>query len=208
MPMRKPCRVTCSRSKRHGVTAAWIATTAGLAAVAACGGQSSPVQTVRTVTTIPPTVTVTASEPSAPTESELTGSASQSRYISELDPLASSGGVYTGAAEINGRGFVRSVTLGANAAGPVSFAEYNLGRQWNRFFATVGLRDDSPTGGSLTFEIVVDGSKEYEKEVPLGETRVVDVEVKKALRMKVSITYAGQDAGNYYYGSWGNAMLK
>ncbi|QJT04068.1 hypothetical protein G9272_30430 [Streptomyces asoensis] len=151
---------------------------------------------------------MTESEPSASTESEFTDPAAQGQYLTDLDTLTSSGGVDAGAADINGRGFARSVTLSANAAGPVSFAEYNLGRQWRTFSATVGLRDDSPTGGSLTFEVVVDGSKKYGKGIPLGESQEVKVDVTHALRMKLIITYAGQEAGSYYYGSWGDAKLK
>ncbi|MGW7610080.1 NPCBM/NEW2 domain-containing protein [Streptomyces sp. NPDC054766] len=151
---------------------------------------------------------MTETEPSASTESETTDPAVQGKYLTELDPLTSSGGVDTGAADINGKGFARSVTLSANAAGPVSFAEYHLGRQWRTFSATVGLRDDSPTGGSLTFEIVVDGSKKYGNRIPLGKSQEVNVDVTHALRMKLTITYTGQDSGSYYYGSWGDAKLK
>jgi hypothetical protein len=149
-------------------------------------------------------VTVTASETSVPTSSP----ASQSRYLSELEPLTSTQGVDTSAVEINGKGFARSVTLTANAAGPVNSAEYNLGRHWHTFTATVGLRDDSPTGGTLTFEVVIDGTREYRETIRLGESQAVRLDVSGALRLKLTVTYTGHDAGNVYYGSWGDAGLK
>lgn len=190
---------------RAGITCAAIAAVAAI--TAACGsGESGSGQATRTVTATPPTVTVTAGK--SPT---FTGSAtppSQARYLSELEPLTSTRGVDTSTAEINGKGFARSVTLTANAAGPVNFAEYNLGRHWHTFTATVGLRDDSPTAGSLTFEVAIDGTREYREQIRLGESRNVELDVSNALRLKMTITYTGEDAGGVYYGSWGDAQLK
>lgn len=170
---------------------------------AACGGgESSPAQPTRTVTKTPPTVTVTTSETAEPTSP-----AAQSRYLSELDPLTATQGVDTSAVEINGRGFARSVTLTANAAGPINSAEYNLGRHWKTFTATAGLRDDSPTGGELTFEVAIDGTRKFREIISLGESRDVKLDVSNALRLKLTVTYTGQDAGSVYYGSWGDAQL-
>ncbi|MFF9623738.1 NPCBM/NEW2 domain-containing protein [Streptomyces griseosporeus] len=151
-------------------------------------------------------MTVTASGTSE-TTGETTGEAAQSRYLSELDPLTATQGVDTSTAEINGTGFARSVTLTANAAGPVNSAEYNLGRHWTTFIATVGLRDDSPTGGSLTFEAAVDGTRKFRETIHLGASREVKLDVRDALRLKLTVSYTGQDAANLYYGSWGDAQL-
>lgn len=137
-----------------------------------------------------------------------TGPVSQTQYLSDLDPLTSTQGVDTSTVEINGEGFARSVTLIVNAAGPVGSAEYNLGRHWNRFSATAGLRDDSPTGGRLTFEVSVDGKQEYRETIPLGESQKIELDVSNALRLKLTVTYSGKDAGNTFYGSWGNAFLR
>ncbi|MFJ1974087.1 NPCBM/NEW2 domain-containing protein [Streptomyces sp. NPDC087903] len=207
--MRKSRKQGRSPVRRLSAVAAWITAIAALFTAAACGGgQSNPAQDARTITTTPPAVTVTESQPSVPGELESPSSASQDRYLSELEPLTSSAGVDTNSAEINGRGFAQTVTLTANAAGPVSFAEYNLGRKWRTFSATVGLRDDSPTSGSLNFEVSVDGRQTYKKEILLGESRSINIGVENALRLKLTITYTGQDSGNSYYGSWGDAKLR
>lgn len=137
-----------------------------------------------------------------------TGPTSQTQYLSTLDPLTSTQGVDTSTAEINGEGFARSVTLIVNAAGPIASAEYNLGRHWGTFSATAGLRDDSPTGGKLTFEVSVDGKDEYRETIPLGQSQKIELDVSDALRLKLTVTYSGQDAGSSYYGSWGDALLK
>ncbi|MFE2157053.1 NPCBM/NEW2 domain-containing protein [Streptomyces lydicus] len=129
-------------------------------------------------------------------------------YLSDMDPLTSTRGVDTGAVEVNGRGFPRSVTLWVNAAGPVSEAEYNLGRHWKKFTATAGLRDDSPTGGKLTFEVSADGRSIFKKQITLGESRDVDLNVDGALRLKLTVTYSGQDSGSSYNGTWGDARIE
>jgi hypothetical protein len=177
-------------------------TAAAITLGSACGGGTSGPGPTRTVTATAPTVTVTASG-----TSETTGESAQSHYLSELDPLTATGGIDTSAAEINGTGFARSVTLNCNAAGPVNSVEYNLGRHWTTFTATAGLRDDSPTGGSLTFEAAVDGTRRYRETIRLGASREVRLDIRNALRLKLTVSYTGQDATNVYYGSWGDAQI-
>lgn len=196
-------------AKRLRMAAVGLAAAVALSGTTACGGdESGTAEPTRTITKTLPTVTVTTSEPSAPSPSAPTDSASQTQYLSDLDPLTSTQGVDTNAVEINGEGFARSVTLIVNAAGPVASVEYNLSRHWERFSATAGLRDDSPTRGKLTFEVSVDGKKEYSETIPLGSSQEVDLNVSHALRLKLTVTYSGQDSGSSYYGSWGDALLQ
>ncbi|MBL1094195.1 MULTISPECIES: NPCBM/NEW2 domain-containing protein [Streptomyces] len=127
--------------------------------------------------------------------------------MSDVDPLTSTEGVDNSAATVNGVGFPRSVTQAVNSGAPTNEAEYNIGRRWNKFKATVGLRDDSPTGGKLTFEVSADGKSIYKKTTALGQTQNVTLNLNGALRLKLTVTYSGQDPSNYYYGTWGNAEL-
>ncbi|MFD3999072.1 NPCBM/NEW2 domain-containing protein [Streptomyces sp. NPDC058583] len=129
-------------------------------------------------------------------------------YLGDVEPLTSTRGVDVGAAEVNGKGYARSVTLWVNQAGPFSELEYNLGRDWKSFKATVGLRDDSPSGGNVTFEVAVDGRTVYTKTVALGQTQEVNVDAQDALRLKLTVTYSGEDATSDYYGTWGDARLE
>jgi len=159
------------------------------------------------VTSTPPTVTVTESDSSVSAEPDSTSPTSQTQYLGELDPLSSTGSVDVGAAEINGRGYPRSLTLAADGASPVNSLEYNLGRHWRVFSATIGLRDDFLTGGSLTFEADIDGTQKYKKKVSLGESEEIRLDLNNSLRLKLTVTYDGQDLGNYY-GSWGDAQIQ
>jgi hypothetical protein len=205
-PTRKPSHMSTKRLRMATVS---FATTALVAGATACGGdESGPAQPTRTITKTPVNTTGTTSEPPASSPSVPTESASRTQYLSDVDPLTSTQGVDTSAVEINGEGFPRSVTLIASAAGPVNSAEYNLGRHWGRFSATAGLRDDSPTGGKLTFEVSVDGKQEFSETIPLGNSQEIDLDVSHALRLKLTVTYSGQDSGSSHYGSWGNARLQ
>ncbi|MGW9432769.1 NPCBM/NEW2 domain-containing protein [Streptomyces decoyicus] len=145
--------------------------------------------------------------PNSPT-SRSTVAQDRTQYLSDLEPLMSTQGVDNGAATVNGAGFPRSVSLSVNAAGPVNEAEYNIGRQWPKFRATIGLRDDSPTGGQLSFEIRADGKSIFKRSVSLGQAQDVSLDLNGALRLKLTLTYSGQDSANYYYGTWGEARLE
>lgn len=199
-------RHAVDRVRLRAVSTSVTAATVVMVMAAGCGGGGkSPAQGTRTVTKTPAPATVTASETSGSSEPPSPGS--EARYLNELEPLTSTQGVDNSAAEINGRGYARSVTLTTSAAGPVNSVEYNLGRHWRTFTATIGLRDDSPTGGVLTFEVTVDGARKQREKIPLGESREIELDVSDALRLGLTVTYSGQDAGNYYYGSWGDAQL-
>ncbi|MDQ0595694.1 hypothetical protein QF037_000039 [Streptomyces canus] len=149
--------------------------------------------------TATPTADNTSTSPAPP-------SAATSLYLSDVDPLTSTQGVDTGSAEVNGHGHPRSVTLTASAGGPVNEVEYNLGRHWKNFTATIGLRDDSPTRSKLTFQVSADEKQLFSRSVSLGEDYKIDLDVGEALRLKLTITYADQDS-NYVYGTWGDAKL-
>ncbi|MFF1722186.1 NPCBM/NEW2 domain-containing protein [Streptomyces sviceus] len=123
-----------------------------------------------------------------------------------MDPLTSTQGVDTSSAEVNGRGYPRSITQTTSTGGPVNEAEYNLGRHWQRLKATIGLRDDSPTRAKLTFQVSADEKQLLSKSVSLGEDVKIDLDLDGALRLKLTVTYGGQDP-NYVYGTWGDVQL-
>lgn len=187
---------------REIAACALIATTFTFAASACGSGGKPPGQ--RSSTAAPSMTGEPTAEPTSPSPTPTPTRA----YLSDVDALTSTRGVDAGTAEVNGRGFPRSVTVWVNAAGPVSEVEYNLGHHWKKFMATAGLRDDSPTGGKLTFEVSVDEKTIFEKSIALGESQDVNLNVDGALRLKLTVTYSGQDSGSTYNGTWGDARLE
>ncbi|MFD7026988.1 NPCBM/NEW2 domain-containing protein [Streptomyces sp. NPDC059917] len=130
------------------------------------------------------------------------------RYLADLEPLDSAG-LGTGSADVNGTPFARSVFLAVDKGSrPQGYAEYDLGRDWRTLTATIGLRDDSPTGCELRFESAADGRTLDSETLGIGESRQVALDVTRALRLKLQVTYASTtDVTQYCHGVWADARL-
>jgi hypothetical protein len=130
-------------------------------------------------------------------------------YLIEVDPLSSSYGVDVGSADVSGKTFPQSASLRVDKNSiPVNDAEYTLGGNWKRFDATIGVRDDSPAGGRLTFQVFADGASLYSQELGKGELREIRLKVAgiQTLKLEVSFT-VGEYYDNYSYGVWGDARV-
>ncbi|MFF2206281.1 NPCBM/NEW2 domain-containing protein [Streptomyces sp. NPDC058145] len=143
------------------------------------------------------------------TEAATVNQGSQEQYLSETDPLSSEYGVENGSAEINGEQYSQSVAMRADKSSvPFGDAEYNLGRKWHSFDATIGLRDDSPRDAALKFEVFADGEKLHEERMMVGESSEIALKVSGKLRLTLKVSYdASEDIDAYCYGVWGNARL-
>ncbi|WP_194238575.1 NPCBM/NEW2 domain-containing protein [Streptomyces spongiae] len=134
---------------------------------------------------------------------------SQEQYLSEIDPLRSEYGVENESAEIDGEQYSQSVAMRADKSYvPYGDAEYNLGRKWRSFDATIGLRDDSPSESVLKFEVFGDGKVLYEEQMEIGESSEIDLNVSGKLRLTLKVSYqSSEDIDSYCYGVWGDARL-
>jgi hypothetical protein len=133
----------------------------------------------------------------------------ESLNLVEVDPLSSSYGIETGSADVAGKTFPQSVSLRVDKNSiPTNDAEYTLGGKWKRFDAAIGVREDSPTGGRLTFQVLTDGTPLYSQELAKGEPKEIHLKVSgvQTLKIKVSFT-AGEYYNNYSYGVWGDARV-
>lgn len=209
------------RHLRRPALAVICAATASVTLFTASCGSGGP-------STAPPSPTQTTSAPQTsstpetpPTESASTTTPTDSasgpatptaatQYLQELEPLSSSNGAETGSADVNGQNYGRSVSFRVDKGYiPVNDAEYNLGRHWRTFEATIGLRDDAPTGCKLKFEAFADGKPINNVTLPLGEVRDLKLDVSNVLRLKIQVTYASPtDISNYCYGVLGDARLE
>ncbi|MEU8549055.1 NPCBM/NEW2 domain-containing protein [Streptomyces roseoverticillatus] len=127
----------------------------------------------------------------------------------DLDPVSSSYNVDKGSADLRGQTFPQSVSLRVDKNSiPANDAEYNTAGRWKSFDATIGVRDDSPAGGRLTFQVFLDGRPLPAHELGIGESRELHIKVTGALRLKLKVTFtAGEYYNDYSYGVWGNAHL-
>ncbi|WP_406464620.1 NPCBM/NEW2 domain-containing protein [Streptomyces sp. NBC_01622] len=127
--------------------------------------------------------------------------------MGDLEPLSSLG-LGTGAADVNGNAYARSIYFSSDKIEPQNSAEYNLGRHWRTMTATIGLRDDSPTGCELRFDTFADGKPINSETLSIGESQDLKLDITHVLRMKFQVTYVSTaDVTNYCYGVWGDARL-
>ncbi|MEU4845552.1 NPCBM/NEW2 domain-containing protein [Streptomyces gilvosporeus] len=129
--------------------------------------------------------------------------------MADLDPVSSSYNVDKGSVDLHGRTYPQSVSLRVDKNSiPANDAEYNIGGTWKYFDATVGQRDDSPTGGRLAFQVFLDGRSVFSQELTVGQTRKVHVNAAGASRLKIKVEFtAGEYYNNYSYGAWGDARF-
>jgi len=122
--------------------------------------------------------------------------------LAEVDSVGNDCSNYeSGEAQVNGDSYANSLMLRASECG----VEFNLGRDWQRLKATIGLRDDSDSGASYRFEVFGDGTSLLNEVVTIGEIREVDVDVTDVLRLRIQITRIGDDA--YGYAVWGGIRV-
>ncbi|MEU4039063.1 NPCBM/NEW2 domain-containing protein [Streptomyces collinus] len=131
------------------------------------------------------------------------------QYLQDLEPLSSSNGVNTGSAQVNGKNYDRSIFLAIDKSSiPEDDAEYNLGRHWRTMQASIGLRDDSPTGSRASFEVFADGKSINKMTLGLGESKNLSLDITNVLRMKIEVTYSSTtDISSDCYAVWGDARL-
>jgi hypothetical protein len=128
-------------------------------------------------------------------------------YLSEVDPVAQSGWWETGAADINGRTYLRSLNSGSWYVGGDGEAQYNLRRSCRTLRFAAGLRDDSDPGGSAELTVFGDGRQLAVINVTFGRSSGRRVPVAGVLRLRLVATGTA-DTDNTYYPAFGNARVR
>jgi hypothetical protein len=99
-----------------------------------------------------------------------------------------------------------------NADGGDYWLDYDLGRHWSTFTATVGALETDPSDASATYTVYGDGERLASGNVSLTQARNLRISVKKYLRLRLLVNdpqAPNRSCGfsdNYYY-VWGNAQL-
>jgi hypothetical protein len=95
--------------------------------------------------------------------------------------------------------------LGVHAASQV---DVNLGGQYKRFQASVGVDDEVGAAGSIVFRVVADGAEIFNSDVMTGDsdTKLVDVDVTGKTTLQLFVDDANDGIGSDH-GDWANARL-
>ncbi|MFD4033474.1 NPCBM/NEW2 domain-containing protein [Streptomyces sp. NPDC058637] len=134
---------------------------------------------------------------------------SETKYLVDVTPLTDEYGATKGSADVRDRTLPQSISMRVDKYSlPVNQVEYNLGSRWKQFDATIGVHNDSPTGGRLTFEVSADGSSLFRKELAKGQLRELHVKIEDTQTLKLKVTFtAGEYYNDYSFGVWGDARL-
>lgn len=114
--------------------------------------------------------------------------------LTSLRPTSRSQDIRLTAAEINGRYYAESVVFRCDlfASHPVGAVNYNLGKQYRRFEATVGVLDSAAEPHQVgMFKVVTDGMVRAKVAVQQGDPRVVTVDVTDVLSLRLEVHRPG-----------------
>ena len=195
--------------------------TAGQVIGLTSGGSTTTTAAPTTTTTKAPTTTTTAPTTSTTAPSKPNGSSGTSTYtvaVSSLNPTSATNGWgpyeknrsngESGATDghtirLNGTSYASGLGVHAGSA-----LVYNLSSGYTRFAAAIGVDDEVASGGSIVFEVWVDGQLAYTSGLMTSSTatKQVSVNVTGASQLRLVVTDGG-DGNNLDHGDWANARL-
>jgi hypothetical protein len=137
--------------------------------------------------------------------SDLTWTAATSGYgppekdMSNGENLANDGKTIT----LNGVTYTKG--LGVHAASDIT---YNLGGTYSTFTSDVGVDDEIATGGSVVFQVFLDGVKAYDSGTmtSASATKSISLSVAGKNQLRVVVTDSG-DGNTFDHADWASAKL-
>jgi NPCBM/NEW2 domain len=104
-----------------------------------------------------------------------------------------------GTQEINGEAYTRNLTFNNPCSTTLDkAADYNLGRHYERFQATIGPGDKSTQ--SYRFEVWLDDRKAYSGTLRHGQSKNLDLSVQNVLKLRVGACSLQDDPSAYQSG--------
>jgi hypothetical protein len=133
-----------------------------------------------------------------------------STYIEDMEYTSTSDPYDTReTADINGRSHIHSQGAQFCFGDKDRKWEYNLGRRYDRFRATVGLDDNSTTEAVVRYEVVGDGRTLYLQDVRFGESFPIDVSAQNVLRLQLVTTLLSEEGScGSATAQWGEARAE
>jgi alpha-galactosidase len=104
---------------------------------------------------------------------------------------------------LNGTTYAKGLGVHAN-----SEIRYNLGGNYTRFTAAIGVDDEVGSNGTVVFQVWADGVKLYDSGVMNGSTATknVDVDITGKSELTLIVTDGGDNI-NYDHADWANAKV-
>ncbi|HEV7750606.1 MAG TPA: NPCBM/NEW2 domain-containing protein [Baekduia sp.] len=131
----------------------------------------------------------------------------RSYYLSALPLLNPASGATTGAAQINGRNFARSVLMSPGVYGDgIGHAEFNLKRRCKTLTFTAGITDDSSQDSAGEFSVAGGGGDLDTFSADFGQAVARTVSVRGVLRLTLEATPSSNNGG--FQIGWGDAKVR
>lgn len=175
------------------------------------GGPAGQAQEPVTTQAVPRTPSAITSIP----VTSATGRPTSSRYLSDLTSVerdtatGSNGGAFTTPATVSGQQYGHAVTLSSYCTthdGGDFWVDYDLGRSWTRFTATVGLDDRSRASATATYTILADTTPVATGRLTIGQAVPIDVPVTGALRLRLKINDPSTLTSSCDYNTWAKVV--
>jgi serine/threonine protein kinase len=132
--------------------------------------------------------------------------AAQTVWLVDLSPVDGGFGWETGSRTVTAETYERSVVGSTCSSSDDPEIAYNIGAAYTRFRAVVGNTDDAPTDVKTRFEVEVDDQTAFSRDLALGETAEVDVDVEGAIRLVLRVDSVGLTPCSLV-AVWGDATL-
>jgi hypothetical protein len=174
-------------------------------------GQGEPATTTlgsAPTTVAPPTTAFDATDTTSGTSEPATAATGMvTRYLSWNDRTSDSQEIpwfagfvsEAGTQEINGEAYTRNLTFNNSCSTTLDkAADYNLGRHYERFQATIGPGDKSTQ--SYRFEVWLDDSKAYSGTLRHGQSKNLDLSVRNVLKLRVGACSLQDDPSAFQSG--------
>lgn len=127
--------------------------------------------------------------------------------MKQLEQTGSYGSWSHGDVTVNGQLYTSSMYRRVYYGGDEETVSFDLGRSWQSFDATLGLRDDADAGGSVTFQVFKDGALALTQTATLGQAVPIQVDVNNVLRMKIRVSAPDDGPSGEGYAVWGSARV-
>lgn len=184
---------------------------------------ASPTPTVDTAapSATTPSPSAEAGTPPPALESDSTPSgADGAYYLADLSPRATEKegragrctggctGFHEGAAKISASLFSRSYLMEVAPDGRRSTATWSLARACTGFSVTVGIADDTQTGGVVTFMVAADGTEVARATTGLADPRRLSFDVTGAATIELAAAAQSTDDDEDLDVVWGDAQVE
>jgi hypothetical protein len=119
--------------------------------------------------------------------------------LTNLTPVERSSGWSTGGLTMNAKEYSKAWIFAGDSynCDSARAVEFDLGRAYKTFDATVGTRDDTNANVRYDYRVLVDGVQKASGTAQLGSTKSLSISVKGALRLRLEATVrCGKAADN------------